>query len=357
MKRPIPLLLAGLLCSGWATAEGLNFNQAVRAALTHSPLLERHYREWGVSGAGLAAGGVQQDGGDELPPPTFGGVLAWQSGDLAGVDAGRRASAEAFAKTLAGVKAAYVRAVAANQLAGVRRDALKAADAVLSLRDGQRQAGSASPDDWLKASQEQARARFELAEAQAEAQAAQQRFSAQAGLAPTELAEVLPALPGPLPQLAAVLAQQAQRDSELIDSRRERDKETRARPAFRPAAQRLPLTPPTRVTIASDRLAGESDIEHRVQLAEHQAELTETLSKARALAELEQAYRQQLLPGAQARSDETLKAYNGMLVSVYRLIETKREEFTVLEELIKARRELWLAWLALEAAGVPLARS
>ncbi|AXK38069.1 hypothetical protein [Crenobacter cavernae] len=356
MKKHVPIVLAAWLVSGFAAAGGLDFNQAVRAALVNSPVLESHYREWGVSGAGLAQGGVAKSAGDELPPDTFGGVLALQARDLAGLDAGRRRSAEAFAKSLAAVKSAYIKAVAAGQLAGVRRDALKAAEAAFSLMDGQRKAGSAASGEWLKARQELARARFESAEADAEAAAEKQRFVSQAGLGDVELADVLPELPGRLPEFGRIKADTLALDAELIDSARERDREARGK-AFRPVPQRLPLSLPAKVVVPESRLAGEAALEHRMQLAEHQAETAALIGRAKALETLAEAYRKDLVPAAQGRSDETLKAYNGMLVGVYTLIETKREEFTMLEGFIKARRDLWLAWLELEAGGTQIARS
>lgn len=357
MKRHVPVVLAGLLASGFVAAEGMNFNQAVRAALVSSPVLESHYREWGVSGPGLALGGVGKDGGTELPPDTFGGVLAVQAKDLAGLDGGRRSSAESFAKALAAVKSAYIRAVAARQLADVRRDALKAADAAFSLIDGQRKAGSAASSEWLKARQALAQARFELTEAEAEMAAEKQRFISQAGLKDADLADALPDLPGPLPELTTLQTERLAVDAELINSAIVRDREARGRAAFRSIPQQLPLNLPTRVTVPETRLTGEAALEYRLQLAEHQAETVELLGRAKALETLVWAYQQHLLPAAQERSDETLKAYNGMLVSVYSLIETKREELTLLEGFIKARRDLWLAWLELEAGGTQIARS
>jgi len=349
-------MLAALLASGFAAAEGLNFNQAVRAALVNSPVLESHYRGWGVSGPGLALGGVDKAGG-ELPPDTFGGVLALQAKDLAGLDAGRRKSAEAFVKSLALVKSAYIKAVAARQLADVRRDALKAAEAAFLLMDGQRKAGSAAAGEWLKSKQEAAQARFELAEAEAEARAEKQRFTSQAGLKNVELADTLPDLPGPLPGLSPLGATTLAMDSELATSARESEREARGRPTFKPVKQQLPLVLPPRVTTSESGLVGEAALEHRMQLAEHQAETVGLIGRAKALEGLVEAYQKELLPAAQGRSDETLKAYNGMLVGVYTLIGNKREEFSMLEGFIKARRDLWLAWLELEAGGLQIARS
>lgn len=357
MNRHAQILLAALAIAGPVRAEGLNFNQALRSALVHSPVLESQYRDWGVSGAGLALGGVDKSNGDELPPPTFGGILALPPQELAGLDAGRRSSVEAFAKSLAVVKSAYIKAVAAGQLAGIRRDACKAAEAAFSLMDGQRKAGSATTGEWLKSRQEAARAQFELAESEAEAQAEKQRFLALAGLKNMELSDSLPELPGPLPDPTMLRAARLALDVELIDSARLQAREARGRATFRPVPRSLPLTVPARATVPESRLSGEAALEHRLQLAEHEAEAVEQIGRAKALEQLVDAYRQHLLPAAQGRSDEALKAYNGMLVGIYALIDSKREEFAVLENFIKARRDLWLAWLELEASGIPMTRS
>lgn len=357
MKRHAHIVLAALLISGFAAAEGLNFNQAVRTALVNSPILESHYRAWGVSGAGLSLGGVDKNDRDELPPDTFGGVLNLHPKDLTTLDAGRRNSAEAFAKSLANVKSAYIKAVAARQLANIRRDAFKAAEAAFSLMDGQRKAGSATLGEWLKSKQEVARAKFESDEAQTDAQAEKQRFLSLTGLKNVELADTLPELPGRLPDIATLRATQLTLDTELIDSARLSNREIRGRTAFRPIPQALPLSLPARVTVPDSGLSGEAAVEHQVKLAEHEAETAERIGRAKALEGLVDAYRQELLPAAQSRSDEALKEYNGMLLGVYALIDSKREEFNILEGFIKARRDLWLAWLELEASGTPMARS
>lgn len=90
---------------------------------------------------------------------------------------------------------------------------------------------------------------------------------------------------------------------------------------------------------------------------EARSQLRETYGAYRTAYDLARHYRDEIVPLRKSIADEMLLKYNGMLVGVFELLADAREQIGSVLQSIEAQRDFWLADAALQAAllGLPLA--
>jgi outer membrane protein TolC len=95
-------------------------------------------------------------------------------------------------------------------------------------------------------------------------------------------------------------------------------------------------------TQAADRL--------RAVAIDARSQVRESYLGYRSAYELARHYRDEILPLRKRISDEQLLRYNGMLISVFELIEDSRQQVASVSASIDALREYWLAESGLQSA-------
>lgn len=279
----------------------------------------------------------------------------------------------------AAVKAAFYAAQAAERRAALNKTAYESFDAAGELLDRQRQAGNINALDHAKEKAAAEQAGVELVKAEAEAEQARERLSALMGvqdMEPWTLGDATAALPADEPPLAkleeAALRQRwdldaARRDPAILKQALtvnrlglfgavtagvEAEKGIGEPRGIGPAIEfNIPLFDFQRNTSA--RLKAEMRRgAFTVAALESQVRLEVRLARSSLVAARKTAarYKEALVPLSRRIAAETLKHYNFMLLGVYDVLRTRREEFVAQREYVDSLRDYWTAWAELERA-------
>ncbi len=289
---------------------------------------------------------------------------------------------------LAGVRQAWIEAVAAEERLHYRRQIRDAAEAGAELARRMAEVGNFNA---LRRAREQAfyaEATLRLAQAEQAAQARREALIRALGLWGEDTRFQLP---DRLPPLPAQPADQPGIEQQAMASRLDLQA---ARQAVDRAAARLGLSRPTRWVNAlqlgleldrpesgPDRRGAElrfelplfdsglarlaqAEARHRIALqqaaqlaVEARSEVREAYGAYRHAHDIATLHQAELLPLAQRIVDEQLLRYNGMLVGVFELLADARAQVAAVEAAMDARRAFWRADAALAQAlvGRPLA--
>lgn len=285
----------------------------------------------------------------------------------------------------ADVRAAWVRAVAAQQLLSYQRQVLDAAETGAELARRMQAAGNFSRLQRAREQDFVGGARAQLARAQTAAGAERETLVRRLGLdevdaARLRLPEQLPPLPAqPLP--ADVVAQRAMDERlDLLLARAQLGAAQRTQgletvrlfdielAAVRDQAADGTRGPGTEVALALPLFDTGGNLRQeasaRVRAAQARFEqvrreagslLRERYAAYRSAYDVALQQRDEVLPLKRTIGDEMLLRYNGMLASVFELLAEARAQSTAVIGAIEAQRDFWLADAALRAAlaGAP----
>ncbi len=380
-----------LLTQGPLTAD-----QAVELALLNNPSLGEGAQEIAIARAELAQGGTIENPRIHYGIRSGGGQTGYEFSammnfmDLAVLPLRRKLVTGRYEQarlrishevlTLASeVKAAFYASQAAQQRAALRKTDYESFEAASELLDRQRNAGNISALEHARERAAGEQAGVALARAEAEAEQSHERLTALMGvqdMAPWTSDETEPALPAGEPPLAK-LEEAALRQRWDLDAAR-RD------PAILKQAlslNRLGVFGAVAVGIDAEKGIGEARgigpaIEFSVPLfdtqrnntarlkaemrrsvltvaaLENQVRLEVRLARSSLVAARKSAtrYKTALIPMSRRVAAETLKHYNFMLLGVYDVLRTRRDEFDARREYVDALRDYWTAWSELERA-------
>ncbi len=381
-----------LLSDGPLTAD-----KAVELALLNNPSLGAGAQEIAAARAELAQGGILENPRFHYGVRKGGGTTGYEWSammnfmDLVALPLRRRLASGRYEQArlrvsqevlslASDVKTSFYAAQASLRRASLRRTAYDSFEAAAELLDRQRRAGNINALDHAREKAAAEQAGVELARAEAEAEQARERLAALMGaqdMASWTLDDAAPAsLPvePPLDKLEEAALRQrwdldaARREPGIlkqalnlerlglfgavsagVDAEKGLDDDKRG---IGPAIEfSVPLF--DRRQASSARLkaemrrsvytvaALESHIRLEVRLARSE------LSAARKAAE---RYKAGLVPLTRRVAAETLKHYNFMLLGVYDVLRTRREEFEAQREYVDSLRDYWTAWAELERA-------
>lgn len=383
---------SALLTQGTLTAD-----KAVELALLNNPSLGAGAQEIAVARADLAQAGLLENprlhygvrrSGDGATGYEWSATMNFM--DLVVLPLRRKAGAGRYEQArlrvshevlglAAEVKAAFYAAQAARRHLALSRTAYASFEAAAELLDRQRKAGNINALDHAREKAEAERAAVELARAEGEAEQASERLSAIMGvqdMAPWTPEET-PSEPSPAEPPLAQLEEAALRlrwdldaarrepsilKSELSISRLglfgditagvDAEKEFGGEKGIGPAIElSIPLF--DRRQASSARVKAELRRSAlTVAALENQVRLEVRLARSRLGAARKSAerYKAALVPLSRRVAAETLKHYNFMLLGVYDVLRTRRDEFERQSEYIDALRDYWSAWAELERA-------
>ncbi len=277
------------------------------------------------------------------------------------------------------VKAAFYAAQAARRHLALSRTAYESFEAAAELLDRQRKEGNINALEHAREKAEAERAAVELARAEAEAEQASERLSALMGVqdrAPWTPEET-PADPSPAEPPLAELEEAALRLRWDLDAARKEpgilkreltlnrfgmfgaitagvdaEKDFGGEKGLGPSIElSVPLF--DRTQASSARIKAElrrsaltvAALENQVRL-----EVRVARSRLGAARKAAERYKGALVPLSRRVAAETLKHYNFMLLGVYDVLRTRRDEFERQSEYIDALRDYWTAWAELERA-------
>ena len=380
-----------LLTQGLLTAD-----KAVELALLNNPALGEGAQEIAVARAELAQGGTLENPRIHYGIRKGGGETGYEFSammnfmDLAALPLRRKFASGRYEQarlrishevlTLASlVKEAFYAAQAAQQRTALRKTAYESFEAASELIDRQRKAGNINALEHAREKAAGEEAGVEFTRAEAEAEQSRERLSALMGVqdrAPWTVDETEPALPADEPPLAKLEEAALRQRWDLAAARRD--------PAILKQAlsiNRLGQFGAVSVGIDSEKGLGEPrgigpaiefslplfDIQRNtsarlkaemrrsvftVAALENQIRLEVRLARSSLVAARKSAerYRSALIPLRRRVAAETLKHYNFMLMGVYDVLRTRREEFDARRESIDAVRDYWTAWAELERA-------
>ncbi len=397
-RRAVEARVAALL------AQPLSADSAVQVALLNNRGLQAQFTELGIADADL----VQAS---RLPNPGFSfgrtrkgdereierglhinlaRLLAWplvQPMQQRQLDRTRGAVAAQVLMLGADTRRAWVQAVAAEETARYRQQVMEAAEASAELARRMAQAGNFNRLQQAREQSFYAEAALNHARAQGQRQATREQLTRLLGLWGDQATGARAyRLPDRLPDLPEQTAERPDIERHAMGQRLDVQG---ARLAAEATARNLGLTRTTRfINVLELGLVRNSSNEAptqtgweigfelplfdwggaRVARAEsvymqsvHQAARTAINARS----EVRQAYgayrlawdiarhhRQELVPLAQAISEENLLRYNGMLIGVFELLADARAQITTVNTAIEALRDYWLAQADLEAALV-----
>lgn len=301
----------------------------------------------------------------------------------------RLQSAGAVLAAATEARAAWVRAVAAQQSAAHFEQVMRAAEASAELARRMQAIGNFSRLQRAREQAFYADAAAQFARAQANAAAAREALVRALGLSQVQAAQLK--LPQRLPDLPQAPRDEAEVARRWLDERLD-VRLARAELAF--TARRLGLAHATGVVdalnlnVQRNSTTGKAtqrgfEIEfplpvfdfgdarraeaqsiylaalHRTaQVAvDAQSRLRETYGAYRTAYDLARHWRDEIVPLRKRIADEMLLKYNGMLVGVFELLADAREQIGAVIQSIEAQRDFWLADAALQAAllGHPMA--
>jgi outer membrane protein TolC len=307
---------SGAAIAPMLAAGPLSADTAVRIALLNNPGLQ----------ASLAAEGVNVSDAALSASPA------------------RRKAGQDMVLLSAQVRQAWTHAVAAAQIARLMAEAKDSAEAGGELARRMARAGN-----WSKL--QQAREQLLLADAAAQlARARQVAFSereklvvvlglwgAQAGFALPDRLPELPAQPQELPDVESRVLQQ-RLDLQLAAAQWARQRASRREPGADALWEAMGNAARVRELAVKAR-----------------SEAREAYHGYRTAWDLASHYEKEVLPLSRFINDETLLRYNGMLASVFELLAEARAQAQAAGEAVQARRDFWLADIALRTvlAGAP----
>ncbi|MBE9608249.1 hypothetical protein [Chitinilyticum piscinae] len=346
-SEPVPALWLGQapLRATELASMPLDADRVARIAILNAPALRPALREHGISPAQLAVLPLwQQTAAVDIGRDVLG---------LAQAPQGRTALAQAVLDSVREARLAWLQLALASQTLQVCEQQARAADAALTLMEAQVQAGNAAEEKRLplrQAARAAARERLHCAAALAKAQ---RRLASVLDLpdATTLRTAPLPALPASLPQaelpqwLAASPTGRQLQQQQAIEA-------AALLPRAASRSLRLPLTgaldPEGMPAVSAAQLElGLQQAGLRAQLADDWAALELTFQEYRSLSEQ--------LPDAQSYTRVMLTHYNGMLGSVYELIDARAAEFALQRELLEKQAAFWEHAFTLEARlGAPV---
>ena len=277
------------------------------------------------------------------------------------------------------VKESFYAAQAAQQREALRRTAYESFEAAAELLDRQRKAGNINALDHAREKAVAEQAGVELARADAEAEQARERLAALMGvqdMAQWTLADAFPepgASEAPLSKLEETAMSQrwdleaARRDPEILKQGLTVNRLglfgpiTAGVDAEKGIGEPRGIGPTIEFSIPLfDRQQGSSArIKAEMRLSvftlaalESQVRLDVRLARSSMVAARKTAerYKTALVPLSRSVAAETLKHYDFMLLGVYDVLRTRREEFEAQSEYINALRDYWTAWSELERA-------
>ncbi len=385
-------------------APPLNADSAVQLALLNNRGLQARFAELGIAQAELLQA-------SRLPNPGFSfgrmkkgdereierglhinlaRLLAWplvQPLQQRQLDRTRGALAAEVLALAADTRRAWVQAVAAEETARYRQQVMEAAEASAELARRMAQAGNFNRLQQVREQSFYAEAALQHARAQGQRQAAREQLTRLLGLWGAQATGAAAyTLPTRLPDLPEQTAERPDIERQAMQTRLDVQG---AKLATEVTARNLGLTRTTRfINVLELGLARNSSNESPVQtgweigfelplfdgggarVARAEAVYMQSLHQAahtaiNARSEVRQAYgayrlawdvarhhRQELVPLAQAVSEENLLRYNGMLIGVFELLADARAQITTVNAAIEALRDYWLAQADLQAALV-----
>lgn len=380
-----------LLTQGPLTAD-----KAVELALLNNPSLGEGAQEIAVARAELAQGSTLENPRVHYGIRKGGGETGYEWSvmmnfmDLAAMPLRRKLASGRYEQarlrvshevlSLASeVKASFYAAQAARRRAFLRETAYESFEAASELLDRQRKAGNINALEHAREKAAAEQAGVELARAAAEAEQAQERLTALMGvqdMAPWNLDETVPAVPADEPPLAKLEETALRQRWDLDAARRDPAALKQALSINRigmfgtvsvgvdgekglgeprgigPAIEfSVPLFDQQRNTSA--RLQAEMRrSEFTVAALENRVRLEVRLARSSLVAarKSSERYRTAIIPLSRRVAAETLKQYNFMLMGVYDVLRTRREEFDAQREYIDSVRDYWTAWSELEHA-------
>lgn len=380
-----------LLTEGPLTAD-----KAIELALLNNPSLGAGVQEIAVARAELAQGGIIENPRFHYSLRQGGGETGydWSATmnfmDLVALPLRRRLASGRYEQArlrvsqevlalAADVKTAFYSAHSARQRALLRKTAYESFEAVSELLDRQRRAGNINALDHAREKAAAERAGVEFSRAEAEADQASERLTAILGvqdMAAWTLDKTLPEPAAAEPPLAKLEETALRQRWDLDAARRDPDilKNTLT-------LNRLGVFGAVTAGFDSEKGIGEPrgsgpTVEFSVPLFDRQqassarlkAEMRRSVftvaaleaqvrlevrlaySKLAAARKAAERYKSALVPLSQRVAAETLKHYNFMLLGVYDVLRTKREEFEAQNEYIDSLRDYWTAWSELERA-------
>lgn len=383
--------------SALLTQGALTADKAVELTLLNNPSLGADMQEIAVARAELAQAGILEN------PRFHYGLRRSQDGatgyewsatmnfmDLMVLPFRRKAGAGRYEQArlrvshevlslAAEVKEAFYAAQASRRHLALSRTSYDSFEAAAELLDRQRKAGNINALEHAREKAEGERAAVELARAEAESEQASERLSALMGVqdmapwTPEETPADPPAAEPPLAQLEETALRMrwdldaARREPSILKSELnmsrlgilgditvgvDAEKEFGGERGIGPSIEfSVPLF--DRRQGSSARVKAElrrsvltvAALESRVRL-----EVRLARSKVAAARKTAERYKAALVPLSRRVAAETLKHYNFMLLGVYDVLRTRRDEFERQSEYIDALRDYWTAWAELERA-------
>jgi outer membrane protein, multidrug efflux system len=264
-------------------------------------------------------------------------------------------AAQDVVRLAANTRKAWISAVAAQQSALYRQDAVEAAEASAELARRMGRVGNWSPLTQAREEAQEADARSQLMRAQALALSERERLTRLLGLDDPHAFT----LPERLPDLPADLAPQADVEARAL---RERLDVRSAQAEAATIASSLGLTRATGVISALDvGLVRNTVFDNGAGTAKAQGLYLQSAAKVRDVAvqarsEAREAYtgwrsayalarhnRDTVVPLRQRINDELVLRYSGMLASVWELLADTRQNILAVDSAIAAQRDFWLA--------------
>jgi outer membrane protein TolC len=303
-------------------------------------------------------------------------------------------AASEIVATFAAVRHAYVRAVAAQEMAAYAAQVALSAEASSELARRMQQVGNWSRLAQMREQAYYAEATAQLARAQQAAVAEREQLTRLLGLTGADIAFVLPAhLPDiPTTPFAIVDAERTAMERRLDVQVAKLDAESVAKALGLTRATRfvnvlevgytnesetgearrngyeieleLPLFDWSESRIARAEIRYRQAMARTAEIAVNaQSEVREAYTGYRTAYDLAKHYRDEIVPLRKRIAEENLLRYNGMLISVFELLADGREQTASVIAAIAATRDYWLADAALQlvltgrSPGVVLARS
>lgn len=372
-------------------SEPVSLEAALDAAFAHHPAVAEAYAKLGVSRAELDEArrlanprfGFSRlsasEGGAQITRHVSFGLSDWLMLPIRKRFAEGELKREQFEAaqtlwTMSGeVEAAWVEAVAAQQVAQMRALVLEAASASAEFAERLFAAGNLEPLHREHERAEAISAGIEAAEAEAEAMAARHQLALLTGLPFDDSWQLPDQLPAPLSELPAanalverlvqsrfdLLAAQEElrlREDALGVTRRWRwlgevefeyewESEPDGASLRGPALSlELPLFSQGQPAIArakAELLAAKTEVNKELRQAER--DVRTALAAMHLQQRIIQRYREALLPAREAIVQRTQEEVNFMLVGVFELLAAKREQFDAYQAYLEAIRDYWLA--------------
>ncbi|HJQ57741.1 MAG TPA: TolC family protein, partial [Vineibacter sp.] len=385
-------------------SESLTADGAVQVALLNNRGLQASYNELGISEAAFVAASLPPNPLVSLSRISGSGVVEIEASIVANIlalftiPARRRIAEQQFHQAqyravevtfrlAAETRRAYVRAVAAQELADFLVRARTTADAAADLMRSLGETGGANKLDQARAAAFNAEVGVQLAQARLRARAEREALIRLLGLWGKDigfkLPATLPALPQNVRSAPEIEAEAIQRRVDLLMARREldatakalglteatryisllelggliRSERTRTPEGTERSRQRGPeleiQIPIFDLGETSVRRARETYMRAVNQLAEKavnvRSEARAAYQAYRASYDIARQYQTSILPLRKIVSEEALLRYNGMLIDVFELLTTAREQIASTVAAIEARRDFLLAEVDFQA--------